>query len=172
MFIKKLLTFIFVISLFSTPLVADQFYGGFGLSVIPGQPDMEVNRSPFIVAYETAEIWRFSYADTEFQKVDQSDVLLKTTILGVERVWTNQVSDIFTVAGAFGVGYYSTDLDGSMSGNGRNLGLLATITARLYTNETSFLQASFQFRNAAIAINKTTVNGGHRGIFISYGLLF
>ncbi len=169
--IKKILSLGVFCCLLSSQLIGDQFYGGLGVSVTPGESRTEVSRFPISVAYETTGLWRFSYTDTEF-KYDDSSSYLNSTILAAEKMWVNKVKKGFTLIGAFGPGFFSTKNSGNSSGTGTAFGMLATGSLRFALDENSFIQTSFQFKNAAVTLNGSSANAGYQGLFLSYGLFF
>lgn len=161
---------LFLISaLFSLSAYADQFYGGFGLNSTPGQPNMEENRIPISLAYETKTLWRFSLTDTVYQYTSSSKAL-KSQILCAERIWVYKIRPGFSLIGAFGPGYYMTKLDGA--GSGSSIGIAATGSVRYAMSEQVFFDAAMHFKNSAVPINDISVNGGYQGLFLNIGYFF
>ncbi len=70
--IKKsfLLVFFVLLTVFPYNAFADQFLFGVGLMTESGQPDYDTDRFPIFVAYESKELWRFSFTNTAYEHKD------------------------------------------------------------------------------------------------------
>jgi len=167
--IQNWILLLFISMLFSLSANADQFYGGFGLNSTPGQPNMEENRLPISLAYETKTLWRFSFTDTSY-KYTGAGGDIKSQILCAERIWVYKIRPGFSLIGAFGPGYYMTKQDGL--GSGSSIGIAATGSVRYALSEQVFFDAAMHYKNAAVSINSYSVNGGYQGIFLNAGYFF
>ncbi|PCI26310.1 MAG: hypothetical protein COB67_10160 [SAR324 cluster bacterium] len=151
-------------------LMADQWYGGVGISINPGESNADVNRVPLIIAYETEDLWRFAFTDTEFKSKGSK---LVSRIFGAERMWVSQLESGFTLISSFGPGYFMSKSEtGSANASGGAIGIIAGAALRLAMDETWFLQGSMEYKNAAVDLDGTTVNAGYQGLTIAAGYFF
>ncbi len=171
--IKKII-FTLIFSIFcslSFNLFADQIVVNVGLSTVSGQPDYETDRFPLMIAFETKTLWRFSFTDTVFKHKDTSSSKIKAQVLGAESMWVYEISNEFSIIGAFGPGYYSVQTE-NQDGSGSTFGMMATGTFRFDFSESLFVEGAFHYRNVAVKIDDETVNGGYQGMMIGAGYTF
>jgi len=164
----KILLFL-IAALFSFSVYADQFYGGLGFGTTPGQPNTEEDRFTLSVAYETKDLWRYSFTDAAFQYIGGGGEI-KSQILGAERLWVYKIKSGFSLIGAFGPGYYMTEI--ANSGSGSAIGIVATGSLRFAMSAEIFLEASMHYKNAGVSIGNGSVNGGYQGLFFNVGYFF
>lgn len=171
---------IIAITVFMTPLTlaADQFYGGLGLAPSSGQPKFEADGIMNInLGYETEDFglagWRFSYTMTNFKHSDNSDVTIKSHIIGAESLFVNKIKSGLTLIGAFGPGLFqSTYDDGNDSETAMDIGLSATGSLRFALSSEMFLSLALHYKNCAVSNDDLSVDGGYQGFFINFGAFF
>ena len=151
---------------------ADQIMFGATLNATPGEPDFEESRPSLFAAYEAQALWRFSFTTSEYEHETNSNVKLNARIVGFERMFVYQMGQNVLLIGGFGPGYFTAEVDtpgGTESGNA--VGLLASGELRFYFGQ-GFFDAGFHYRNAAVEVNDSTVNGGYQGFFAAGGFKF
>ncbi len=158
-----------------THALANDAYVGIGLGLNPGQPKFKQSDDlPFQFAFELApQDWRFSLAQATFDSNDKPTVHLNTQVIGAEKLFIYKFDNRFSINGALGVGYYQVALSGAGSGTGSAFGLMATGGGRFNITPQLFADLQYQYRNAAVTINSTTVvDAGWNGFAVNLGYTF
>ncbi len=157
------------------PVLANDMYLGVGIGLSPGEPKYKQSQDlPVQIAFELSpQDWRFSFMQATFDSNDKPTVHINSQVFGVEKLFIYKFNEGFSLNGGLGFGWYQVDLSGAGSGTGSAAGLMATAGARYQINPQFFTDLQFQYRNAAVAINSTTVvDAGWNGFALSIGYTF
>ncbi|MDH4248226.1 MAG: porin family protein [Deltaproteobacteria bacterium] len=150
---------------------ADDLYLGLGLGGKAGEPDFTEKIPTLTLAYEHKSSWRFSLTSGDYEHSSKK-VDLETRIFGVERMWVNDLGKNMLLIGAFGPGLFQATLkSGGNSESGTKFGILASANLRFYLGK-GFLDLGYHYRNAAVIINRSSVNGGYEALALGFGLRF
>jgi len=148
---------------------------GIGLGQSPGQPKFsQAGDFGFQVAFELEpEEWRFSFAQTTFDSDRHPVIHIQSQVFGAEKLFVHKFDDRISMNGGLGVGFYQVAVTGAGTGTGSAFGLMATFGGRYAINSQLFMEGQFQYRNAAVAIDSTTVvDAGWRGFAVNLGFVF
>ena len=157
------------------PALANEMYLGVGVGLTPGQPKYKQSDDlPIQLAFELSpQDWRFSFMQATFDSNEKPTVHINSQVFGAEKLFIYKFDNRFSLNGGLGVGYYQVNISGAGTGNGSAFGLMATGGARYQINPQFFADLQFQYRNAAVAINSTSVvDAGWNGFGLNIGYTF
>lgn len=169
--LKRALLALSVLLVLGTVAHADQAMVGVTLDANAGEPDFKENRPTLFAAYEAQSTWRFSFTSSEYEHKDLP-LKLDVEILGFERMFVYEMGRNLLLIGAFGPGLFQAKADGfAQDDSGSAVGVLASGSFRIYFGK-AFLDLGYHYRNAAVELADSSVNGGYSGFVGALGLSF
>ncbi len=162
---------------FSSAVLGDQVYGGFGLNPASGQRDYIADgvvnfNLAYESTYENLEGWRFSYVMNNFKHSDDDENTLKSQIFSIEQLYIATINPNLLLIGAFGPGLFITYVKTDDERNGMSIGLSVEGSIRYIVSDILFLEGAYHYKNCAVEIDKGLWDAGYQGFFINVGFIF